>query len=1374
MRKLKERFHRKHGVVSRIFSMVLALAMIMTMAPAIGGATTAYAASPTIRLYLDKPSTWNTPVVNVWAAGATVDNHDAGNANISQWGDGGKEKPKLAYEESSRLYYVDVQSSEWTGFQFVDAGSTEKAAPEIKTERAAIEQIKTFTSNTSIYCLLDGNGKYQWYKDASKKETLIPESVPTECDLTINYKSTLGDDVAAYIYKETNKPAGEWPGKTMTATAGHEGWYTMHLTLDNSTDYNLILNNDGHGKQLDDVTLSTKGKAEAEYWFDGSLSETKPADWKYVTTIHYLASGMGSTIYNYMWGADASATGAGVGKEWSKWPGGQIKENADHSGWYDVVYTQDVKQNFSCIFNNNSGTQTDNIDVSVTSTSTELWVTGTQAGGDTTVYKTAPDSWEAPVPDHTFTMYYYNEDLSTDTDMGKVDMWMWNAGLNGSYVFDETEYDAANNVTWFKKTITVAGSNVGKTVGLKARYDITQGWDGGSDTADRSFTISGDENEVLYYVDGSDPVHEKPTIVPTEKRYLVLDYENPGLKEKGITPQFYTWSSGYASVLTDFTYVGGDKWTVTIPAKPSCTKVDFCIALDSTGDPWIKDGGDHSVTFPSDQKVIYASMKAGSEPEIAMPYNTGYEVDAENQQVSYYYRDDAAFVDGTLKDMTVSVDVDGTEYPMTYNDTTKRFEYVKSGLTDGKTHYRYKANGTYVVDAFNSNSEEYKKADYSYFEYYKLNATVTAAVMNKSFNYNENDVVKFKVEQDSSDKKTLEVASASIDVSSLGGSNAMPIEPELQAVTISATTDTALGVKTLPITVTDQYGNKFSTTVDVEITDRVKKNENDFDWDEAVVYFMMTDRFFDGNESNNTASGADTYGKNNPGLYHGGDFAGVTAKLDYLQDLGVNTIWLTPIVENVKGVAVTDEGKEDVPYNAAYHGYWASDFTKLNPTLGTTEEFETMISEAHKRGMRIMVDIVVNHAGYGSESTFADMLRDKSISEGDIKSWQDGLPDFATENADVRAKLVEWQTSWMKDYGVDYFRVDTVKHVDSTTWAALKNSTTEVNPSFKMIGEYYGAGYASNGSTLGTGQMDADLDFDFNDQATSFVSGNISSVESFLSSRNTALNNAYMTGQFLSSHDENGFKASLMNGKQYTEDKATAAALVAATLQLTAKGIPVIYYGEEVGLSGLNNYPYNTNRYDMDFSKATKDNVTYQHYKNLLSIRNAYTDVFARGSRKVVASSDEEGYDVVSRSYGGTTLYVGMNIKDTAKEVKVPVSLAAGTEVKDLYSGATYTVGSDKTVAVTIPAAKDGGTVILTEVKKTVDPTPADPGKKDPTPTPVKKDGVISVTDKAAIETKKAAPKSGDDNEAATYVCLLGLAMVAITAATYRKKKACK
>lgn len=1348
MRKLKERFHRKHGIFRPVFSLILVLAMIMTMIPSIGGNLVKAASTPmNVTIHFMKPSNWNwtEPAVQFWGYNSIEVSNDANGGEskeIPGWGVSAYffREGTATNTNGDKDYYLTVKS-DTTGFQFLDYKNTSNYKN--PANDAKLTQYTADTPTDVYYITKDGGKSFEYYLDAEGKKQ-VPDLPETETTfLLVGELPGTGWDPSAtpnFVKSETNENEYSISIKNVPAKT-----YAYKILEDAALNgWNKAW---AQGADGGNVQLEVKAPADITMKLDKT-----DADKKTDVTISYIKALDVETPAQVEKGVDVALPATGT------------------------YYAGDEQ-----------GSKTEGVDVTYTAVSKGITVSGTTlkvpasyTETDVTIrasYNGTTKDITIPVVDKlfTFTIYYYNEDLSTETDMGKVDLWMWDAVPvpNAAYVFKDKEYDETNGVTWFKQQITVDAGKIGKEVGLKARYNNTKGWEGGSDTADRHFTINGNENEALYYVDGSDPSHVKPKIVPTEKRYLVLDYENPELKEKDITPQFYTWTSGYASVLTNFTYAGGDKWTVTIPAKPSCTKVDFCIALDSTGDPWIKDGGDHSVTFPSDQKVIYASMKAGSEPEIAMPYNVGYEVDAEKQQVSYYYRDDAAFVDGTLKNMTVAVDVNGTEYPMTYNDATKRFEYVKSGLTDGKTHYRYIANGAYVVDAFNSNSEKYNNEDYSYFEYYKLNATVTAEVMNKSFNYNENDVVKFKVEQDISDDKKLEVASASIDVSSLGGSNAMPIEPELQAVTISATTDTALGIKTLPITVTDQYGNKFSTTVDVEITDRVKENKKDFDWDEAVVYFMMTDRFFDGNESNNKASGADTFG-DNPGLYHGGDFAGVTAKLDYLQDLGVNTIWLTPIVKNIQGVAVTDEGKDDVPYNAAYHGYWASDFTKLNPTLGTTEEFKTMISEAHKRGMRIMVDIVVNHAGYGTESTFADMIRDKSVSEGDIKSWQNGMPDFATENANVRAKLVEWQTAWMKDYGVDYFRVDTVKHVDSTTWAALKNSTTEVNPSFKMIGEYFGAGYASNGSSLGTGQMDADLDFDFNDQATSFVSGNISSVEKFLSARNSALNNTYMTGQFLSSHDEDGFKAALMKGKGYTEDQATSAALVAATLQLTAKGIPVIYYGEEVGLSGLNNYPYQTNRYDMDFSLATEDNVTYQHYKNLLRIRNAYTDVFARGSRTVVAGSDEECYDVVSRSYGGTTLYVGMNINDTAKEVKVPVSLVAGTEVKDLYSGATYTVGSDKTVTVSIPAAKDGGTIILAEVKKTVDPTPADPGKKDPTPTPAKKDGVISVTDKAAIKTKKAAPKSGDDNEAATYVCLLGLAMVAITAATYRKKKACK
>ena len=223
--------------------------------------------------------------------------------------------------------------------------------------------------------------------------------------------------------------------------------------------------------------------------------------------------------------------------------------------------------------------------------------------------------------------------------------------------------------------------------------------------------------------------------------------------------------------------------------------------------------------------------------------------------------------------------------------------------------------------------------------------------------------------------------------------------------------------------------------------------------------------------------------------------------------------------------------------------------------------------------------------------------------------------------------------------------------------------------------------------------MDSDLDFDFNDQAANFVKGNISSVENFLASRNSALNNTYMTGQFLGSHDEDGFKQKLLDGGM-KEDAATAASMVAASLQITAKGQPVIYYGEEIGLTGLNNYPYQTNRYDFDWSMVNNDNKTYQHYKKMLSIRNAYTDVFARGDRKTILASDENGYDIVSRSYKGTKLYVGLNIKDVAQTVEIPVSENNGTVLKDLYSGKTYTVSNGK-IKVIIPAATDGGTVVL-------------------------------------------------------------------------------
>ena len=568
--------------------------------------------------------------------------------------------------------------------------------------------------------------------------------------------------------------------------------------------------------------------------------------------------------------------------------------------------------------------------------------------------------------------------------------------------------------------------------------------------------------------------------------------------------------------------------------------------------------------------------------------------------------------------------------------------------------------------------------------------------------------------------ETSEIAAITADLSELGLNREFAIDPTLMEGTISCLNTVAAGEKTIPVTVKDIYGNVYTTATNVTVTER-KKSAGDFDWDEAVIYFAVTDRFFDGDASNNDAYGVGDYntGEKGGSSYHGGDFAGLNQKLDYLKDLGVNTIWITPIVENI-----TEDQHDNKTDTATYgyHGYWASDFTKLNKHLGTEQQFKALLDAAHSKGMKIMVDVVLNHAGYGTEKYFNSILTDadgnsismirdsnNTISGDDKYDSLSDLPDFVTENKAVTDQLVTWQTEWMSKYSIDYYRVDTVKHVETTTWEAFKNSLTKVNPDFKMIGEYSGAGYANNAGELGTGSMDALLDFDFNDFAQKFVTGDISGVESSLQKRNGAINNTATMGSFLSSHDEDTLQYKLVNESKISEEEAYNLMKVAATLQITAKGQPVLYYGEEIGQGGANNWPLQTNRRDFDWTELEKQkadsNSIYNHYKTMLAIRNAYTDVFARGNRSTAAVSDADGYEVISRSYGNSTLYVGMNVKEAEKEVVIPVAESAGTVLKNLYDGKTYTVSADQNVSVTIPAAKDGGTIVLTAETKT-EPAP--------------------------------------------------------------------
>lgn len=987
---------------------------------------------------------------------------------------------------------------------------------------------------------------------------------------------------------------------------------------------------------------------------------------------------------------------------------------------------------------------------------------------------------------YTYNIYFYDSNAA-HMDVNAADVHMWEIGgpdIEPASFTEKVKLDDGNE--WLKASITTELKNIGMIPRSKG------GWSWQTDN--HTFNNADAKKSVdLYIVYGDKNTYtELPAIKEQRERKVIVEYERQNNDYDGWN--IYSWNSGFGKETEIYTQEINGKHYIIVPVKDSEADMNlgFCVRRSgkAEADKWLeKDGGDHSIFVPANQTIVKAKLVQGKGVTEVLPYNKGYEMKGNEDKISFYYRDDSLMTADNEKSLEgkVKVVINGTAYDMAYNAKTERYEYDVKGCKSGEYTYYYIVNGKDVLDAFNTNSKKVDGKDVSYFTYKTFDDLgIKASLSNSKMSYNENNVLR--VEFDGADKDAItkaEVSSITADVSALG-LDTLSIEPKLMKGTISVTDKTALGTKNIPVVVTDIYGNIYKTSTQVEVT---KNNSSSFDWDEAVIYMTCTDRFYDGNTSNDKAyNTTDVFDKKGSLSYHGGDFAGLEQKLDYLENLGVNTIWITPIVENSD--TKTDDNGKEIP-STGYHGYWASDFTKLNPHLGTEAEFKSLINAVHARGMKLMVDVVLNHAGYGTEDHFNSILKDadgntikmlrddsNTVTGDDVYDALSKLPDFVTENEDVMNQLVEWQTDWVKKYDIDYYRVDTVKHVNSETWAAFKNALTEADAEFKMIGEYSGAGYGNTAGELGTGRMDSLLDFDYNDQAVNFVSGNVEGAESFLESRNNSINNTATLGAFLSSHDEDSLVDKLTKEKGMKEEQALNAAKVAAALQLTSKGQTVIYYGEELGQHGLNNYPIQSNRYDFDWaaleSQKTDASSMYNHYKKLLAIRNDYSALLSKGTRKNIATSNDEGYSVFERAYDGNALTVALNVKDAAKTVTIPVSLAAGTEVKDLYSGATYTVGSDKAVTVTIPAAKDGGTVILAEVKKTVDPTPADPGKKDPTPTPAKKDGVISVTDKAAIKTKKAAPKSGDDNEAATYVCLLGLAMVAITAATYRKKRSCK
>lgn len=1215
--------------------------------------------------FLDKDD-WGYALVNSWGTGLEVSDTDGTGNKPESWGEGTLDKlvkEEAADETTGKYWHKATFKGTVAGIQILNSNGNIFAI----NDTATIDQLNSLTDETpaDVY-LVDG---IVYFDKAD-----IPVSTATSTDLTIHFNNSknwetvyskfgYGSNWTAftgYEYCMNNM------GGIIEANSENAGWYSFNVKGNGTEAVNGLFNcgewNSDTNKENQTVNYSipiTEDEMEAWITFNDvtgdaiTVSYEKPEGWKDGATVEKpvdpasfsdikspVINDDGSVTFNFEKPANDSNDSVALMGTLTDWDNGAPMEYDTEKELYTITLTLKPGKYQYKFKTANANWYTDPLNAEFESGNSLVRVPGLTVEADNLagigpveVVATIPEGSKLTGEDLSFSLVAVS---GNSVDVKKL------------HIEQDTEDKTKAYVT--------------------ADADAENGF----------FKVV-----VAYNEDGADKTSELQ-LYHTQKAYL-YEYEyKEDSTHKGKSDIYVWYNSQAGNVGYSLNEVNGDN-IAYITIDDTTQNFGYIARLDGmwgASESEDREFGDRTLYVNPDDR--YTKVKGGEGIQNAYLLPSGKT--SYDNGIKFAYRDDERFYNNTMDELADSevkvlykLEDEETykEVAMEYSERDELFTYLAPAeeLAEGNYEFYFTVSGNEVKDQYMDGKIEFRKPTLN------VEATVTP----EEADYDMNPVVSFDITSSDGSVAKNVISSITADLTNLGY--------EGQEVSFSPTTlsgvlyidrSVAAGTYKVPCTITDIWGNDTVVEVEVKVVARTDASPS---WDESNIYFLLTDRFVDGDSSNNY-----NVNKGKIEAYHGGDFKGLTSKLSYLQNLGVNTIWITPIVDNIEDVMNTDLHQQ------AYHGYWAKDFTKVDEHLGNTEDLDNLIDEAAKRGIKVMVDIVVNHAGYktNDNANFSGMLRtDEELVPGDvILDELDGLPDFKTEEEAVRAQLVAWQTAWANHETkngnrIAYFRVDTVKHVDHETWAELKTSVAKENPTFKMIGEYYGASINNTGDYLGNGQMDAVLDFDFKSQAGSFVNGSLETVESALEARNSLLSNSLTTGQFLSSHDEDGFLASKAGGD-------TAKAKVAAALQLTAKGVPVIYYGEEIALTGMNLFgDQDNNRYDMQFEDLTEEQeAMLAHYQKLLAARNMYADVFAAGNRTKVAGSDADGYMVFKRSTAAESVYVALNNNTEAKEVTFSVSGNDATSLYDAYNGTEVPVKDGK-VTVTIPANSDGGTVIL-------------------------------------------------------------------------------
>lgn len=376
------------------------------------------------------------------------------------------------------------------------------------------------------------------------------------------------------------------------------------------------------------------------------------------------------------------------------------------------------------------------------------------------------------------------------------------------------------------------------------------------------------------------------------------------------------------------------------------------------------------------------------------------------------------------------------------------------------------------------------------------------------------------------------------------------------------------------------------------------------DFSKETIYFIVVDRFYDGDPHNNPTGAIFSPDKSEWKLYWGGDIQGVIDKLPYIRRMGFTAIWLTPLIANTESLYLYDD-KENRK-SAAYHGYWGRDWYQINRFFGTKEKFKELIDKAHAMGIKVIFDYVLNHTSpvgqgingaiYRDGIFIADYSNDPhgwfhhngsiDFSKNDLAEWQNknlyDLADLNSENPAVEKYLIDAAKMWMR-MGIDGFRLDTVRHIPLDFATRFAQAIKKDNPKVFLFGEWSMGGLADRDAVQFTRQTGINLiDFQFTQHITDAIcrGRSFKAIAQYIENDRkvkhpewlvTCIDNHDMP-RFISTAIANG--ADPMTARKKTE--------LATYIMMVSRGIPCIYYGTEqylhVGRStswGYGGEPYN-------------------------------------------------------------------------------------------------------------------------------------------------------------------------------------------------------